>query len=50
MRKRTISSRIKKKKRDVSVEIEAIMNGEDKESGNIIKDVREMLEKTRAEP
>lgn len=34
----------KEEKRDVSVEIEAIMNGEDKESGNIIKDVREMLE------
>lgn len=31
-------------KRDVSVEIEAILNGEDKDSSNIIKDVQEMLE------
>lgn len=30
-------------KRDVSVEIEAIMNGEDSENSNIIKDVQEML-------
>lgn len=31
-------------KRDVSVEIEAILNGEDKDSSNIIKDVQEMLD------
>lgn len=30
-------------KRDVSVEIEAIMNGEDSDNSNIIKDVQEML-------
>lgn len=31
-------------KRDVSVEIEAILNGEDKDSSNIIKDVQKMLD------
>lgn len=31
-------------KRDVSVEIEAIINGEDTDNSNIIKDVRDMLE------
>ncbi len=31
-------------KRDVSVEIEAILNGEDEDSSNIIKDVQEMLD------